>query len=93
MSPLEFRTQLRMQEARRIMVAEAIDAATAGFRVGYESPSQFSRDYGRVFGMPPNKDTRRLRLDTATASARVPECAGQSRGRQAVSAATNPEPA
>ena len=69
MTPLEFRTQLRMQEARRIMVAEAIDAATAGFRVGYESPSQFSRDYGRAFGMPPIKDTRRLRLDTATASA------------------------
>ncbi len=46
LSPLEFRTQLRLQEARRLMVAEAADAASAGFRVGYESPSQFSRDYG-----------------------------------------------
>jgi AraC-like DNA-binding protein len=62
MSPLEFRTQLRLQEARRIMVAEATDAASAGFRVGYESPSQFSRDYGRAFGMPPAKDAQRLRL-------------------------------
>jgi AraC-like DNA-binding protein len=62
MSPLEFRTQLRLQEARRIMVAEATDAASAGFRVGYESPSQFSRDYGRAFGMPPGKDAQRLRM-------------------------------
>ncbi|RYF27365.1 MAG: AraC family transcriptional regulator [Comamonadaceae bacterium] len=61
MSPLEFRTQLRLQEARRLMVAEAMDAASAGFRVGYESPSQFSRDYGRAFGMPPAKDAQRLR--------------------------------
>jgi AraC-like DNA-binding protein len=61
MSPLEFRTQLRLQEARRLMVADAVDAATAGFRVGYESPSQFSRDYGRVFGMSPARDARRLR--------------------------------
>ena len=61
MSPLEFRTQLRLQEARRLMVAEAMDAAGAGFRVGYESPSQFSRDYSRVFGMPPARDAARLR--------------------------------
>jgi len=65
MSPLEFRTQLRLQEARRIMVAEAMDAASAGFRVGYESPSQFSRDYGRAFGLPPARDALRLRA-TAT---------------------------
>lgn len=44
------------------MIAEAMDAAGAGFRVGYESPSQFSRDYGRVFGMPPAKDATRLRM-------------------------------
>lgn len=61
MSPLEFRTQLRMQEARRLMVAEGLDAASAGFRVGYESPSQFSRDYARLFGAPPAKDAQRLR--------------------------------
>lgn len=61
MSPLEFRTQLRLQEARRLMVADAVDAASAGFRVGYESPSQFSRDYARVFGLPPARDADRLR--------------------------------
>ena len=61
MSPLEFCSQLRLQEARRLMVAEAMDAAGAGFRVGYESPSQFSRDYVRMFGAPPAKDAGRLR--------------------------------
>lgn len=61
MSPLEFRTQLRMQEARRLMVAAGMDAASAGYRVGYESPSQFSRDYVRLFGVPPARDAGRLR--------------------------------
>jgi len=61
MSPLEFRRQLRLQEARRLMVAEALDAAGAGFRVGYESPSQFGRDYVRMFGAPPARDAGRLR--------------------------------
>ncbi|OLU23648.1 AraC family transcriptional regulator [Pseudomonas sp. PA15(2017)] len=61
MSPLEFRTHLRLQEARRLMVAEALDAAGAGYRVGYESPSQFSRDYVRLFGLPPARDASRLR--------------------------------
>ncbi|MDO7928211.1 AraC family transcriptional regulator [Pseudomonas sp. KFB-139] len=61
MSPLEFRSQLRLQEARRLMVAEALDAAGAGYRVGYESPSQFSRDYARMFGLSPARDASRLR--------------------------------
>ncbi|MBX8597691.1 AraC family transcriptional regulator [Pseudomonas cichorii] len=61
MSPLEFRSQLRLQEARRLMVAEALDAAGAGYRVGYESPSQFSRDYVRMFGLSPARDASRLR--------------------------------
>lgn len=61
MSPLQYRTRVRLQEARRIMVVEAMDAASAGFAVGYESPSQFSRDYSRLFGAPPLKDARRLR--------------------------------
>ncbi|MGH8087543.1 MAG: helix-turn-helix domain-containing protein, partial [Stenotrophomonas sp.] len=61
LSPLEFRTRLRLQEALRLMVGDALDAASAGFRVGYESPSQFSRDYARVFGAPPAKDAGRLR--------------------------------
>lgn len=63
MSPLEFRTQLRLQEARRLMVGEARDAASAGFEVGYGSPSQFSRDYARLFGFPPATHAARLRAD------------------------------
>lgn len=65
MTPLEFRSRLRLQEARRLMVSEAMDAAGAGFRVGYESPSQFSRDYVRMFGLPPAKDAVQLRRSTA----------------------------
>jgi AraC-like DNA-binding protein len=61
MSPIAFRTQLRMQEARRLMVGDAMDAASAGFCVGYGSPSQFSRDYLRMFGQPPARDAIRLR--------------------------------
>ncbi|TBU71818.1 AraC family transcriptional regulator [Pseudomonas daroniae] len=61
MSPIEFRTHLRMQEARRLMVSDAVDAASAGFQVGYESPSQFSRDYARIFGMPPARHASQTR--------------------------------
>lgn len=61
MSPLAFRSQLRLQEARRLMVAEGMNASSAGYMVGYESPSQFSRDYARMFGHPPAKDAGRLR--------------------------------
>lgn len=60
-SPLQYRTRLRLQEARRMMVADALDAASAGFAVGYESPSQFSRDYMKAFGSPPMQDALRLR--------------------------------
>lgn len=67
MTPLEFRSRLRLQEARRLMVAQALDAADAGFRVGYESPSQFSRDYVRMFGLPPAKDAVQLRRAGALA--------------------------
>ena len=63
MSPLQFRNALRMQSARRMMVAEGVDAATAGFEVGFQSPSQFSRDYARFFGDSPLRDARRLRRD------------------------------
>lgn len=63
MSPLEFRTQLRMQEARRLMVADGLDAASAGYRVGYDSPSQFSREYAKLFGAPPGRDASRLRSE------------------------------
>jgi len=61
LSPLQYQKQLRLQEARRLMLGEAVDAATAGFRVGYESASQFSREYRRQFGAPPRRDVIRLR--------------------------------
>jgi AraC-like DNA-binding protein len=61
LSPLQFRTRLRLHQARLLMTAEAVDAASAGFQVGYGSPSQFSRDYVRAFGMPPARDAARLR--------------------------------
>ena len=61
MSPLQFQKQLRLQEARRLLLADGIDAATAAHRVGYESASQFSREYSRMFGEPPARDLRRLR--------------------------------
>jgi AraC-like DNA-binding protein len=63
MSPLQFQKQLRLQEARRLMLGEDLDAATAGFRVGYEDPSYFSRDYKKLFGSPPQRDIARLRND------------------------------
>lgn len=61
MSPLQYQKQLRLQEARRLMLSGHIDAADAGFRVGYDSPSQFSREYSRIFGAPPVRDMNRLR--------------------------------
>lgn len=61
MSPLQFQKQLRLQEARRLMLAENIDAGSAAIRVGYESASQFSREYARYFGHPPLRDIKQLR--------------------------------
>ena len=63
MSPLQFQKQLRLHQARRLMLAEGLDAAAAGHRVGYESPSQFSREYRRLFGAPPRAEIRQLRDD------------------------------
>lgn len=65
MSPLQFQKQIRLQEARRLMLGEDLDAATAGFRVGYEDPSYFSRDYKKAFGAPPQRDITRLRVELA----------------------------
>jgi AraC-like DNA-binding protein len=62
MSPLQFQKQLRLQEARQLMLNQSLDAGNAGGRVGYESPSQFSREYSRLFGAPPQRDIRRMRL-------------------------------
>jgi AraC-like DNA-binding protein len=56
MSPLRYQKQLRLIEARRLMLVEKSTAATAADRVGYESPSQFSREYARMFGAPPIRD-------------------------------------
>ncbi len=61
MSPLQYQKTLRLNEARRLMLAERLDAATAAFQVGYESPSQFSREYSRMFGAPPLRDIMELR--------------------------------
>ena len=60
-SPLQFQKWLRLNEARRLMLAEQLDAGTAAFKVGYESPSQFSREYNRLFGHPPLRDISKLR--------------------------------
>lgn len=60
MSPLQFQKRMRLNEARQLMLTERLDAASAAFRVGYESPSQFSREYSRLFGAPPMRDIRSL---------------------------------
>jgi transcriptional regulator GlxA family with amidase domain len=61
MSPLQFQKQIRLQEARRRLLSQNADAASIGFEVGYQSASQFSREYCRLFGAPPGRDTRRVR--------------------------------
>jgi AraC-like DNA-binding protein len=67
MTPLQFQKQLRLQDARSLMLVEDIDVTTAAFRVGYESPSQFSREYRRHFGEPPARDIARLRASPGLA--------------------------
>ena len=67
-SPLQYQKRLRLQEARRLMMAERLEAATAAFQVGYESPSQFNREYSRLFGAPPLRDVTNLRKTAAAAS-------------------------
>jgi AraC-like DNA-binding protein len=61
LTPLEYRTRIRLQEARRLMLVEDLDATTIGLQVGYESPSQFSREYRRAFGVAPAADAARIR--------------------------------
>ena len=61
MSPLQYQKWLRLNEARRLMLNEHQDVSSAAFKVGYESPSQFSREYSRLFGAPPLRDLARLR--------------------------------
>ncbi|WP_349435678.1 AraC family transcriptional regulator [Pararhizobium sp. A13] len=61
MSPMQYQKQLRLQEARRLMLEEMLDAGSAGHQVGYESQSQFSREYARQYGEPPRRDVGRVR--------------------------------
>jgi AraC-like DNA-binding protein len=61
MSPLQFQKRLRLQEARRLMLGEGLDAANTAYRVGYNDASQFNREYKRLFGLPPLRDVERLR--------------------------------
>lgn len=62
MSPIQFQKQQRLQEARRLLLTESAVAADVVFNVGYESPSQFSREYSRMFGFSPRQDIKRLRV-------------------------------
>lgn len=66
MSPMQFQKRLRLNEARRLMLTEHADAATAAYQVGYESPSQFSREYSRLFGLSPMRDIKNLKQTAAT---------------------------
>jgi AraC-like DNA-binding protein len=72
MSPLQYQKWLRLNEAKRLMLNEHLDAASAAFRVGYESPSQFSREYSRLFGAPPKRDIGVLRGGARGIGARPP---------------------
>ena len=66
MSPLQYQKQLRLVAARERMLIEGLDAATAGFEVGYESPSQFNREYKRFFGQPPIRDIKTRQFSEST---------------------------
>jgi AraC-like DNA-binding protein len=67
MSPLQYQKQLRLQEARRLLVSGQMDATSAALEVGYDSPSQFNREYRRLFGLPPLKDVKSFRQTPAIA--------------------------
>ncbi len=68
MTPLQYQKQLRLLEARRLMVADAANVANAAYRVGYESASQFSREYARMFGAPPKRDVAAMRMAAAASA-------------------------
>jgi transcriptional regulator GlxA family with amidase domain len=70
-SPLQYQKQLRLQEARQLMLNENLDAGSAAVRVGYESASQFSREYSRLFGAPPQRDATRMRLNVNVVTPRT----------------------
>ena len=62
MTPIQYQKQIRLQEARARLMADAADVAAVGYAVGYDSASQFSREYSRMFGAPPGRDVARLKL-------------------------------
>ena len=68
MSPLQFQKQLRLQEARRLMLSENHDATSAAYHVGYNDAAYFNREYKSVFGVPPMRDVQRLRETANTVS-------------------------
>jgi len=68
MSPLQYQKQLRLQAARARMLTDDVDAATVAFEVGYESASQFNREYSRFFGQPPMRDVKALRANSVVAA-------------------------
>jgi AraC-like DNA-binding protein len=72
MSPLQFQKRIRLQEARSLLLADAGDVAGVGHLVGYDSPSQFNREYRRLFGAPPGQDAARLRAAAAPAGPQLP---------------------
>ncbi|ODM44605.1 AraC family transcriptional regulator [Cereibacter johrii] len=72
MTPVQFQKSLRLQEARRLLISDGADVARVGFAIGYESPSQFSREYRRLFGAPPGRDGAQIRREIlAPASSRL----------------------
>ncbi|MFT3809611.1 MAG: AraC family transcriptional regulator [Micropepsaceae bacterium] len=87
-SPLQYQKQIRLQEARRLMLNHGAEAAVAAYEVGYESPSQFSREYRRLFGAPPVQDISRLRMPESKkpASGKSGPAENQFSGRYGVSA-------
>jgi AraC-like DNA-binding protein len=64
---MQYQKQLRLHEARRLMIVEQLDVGSAGHRVGYQSPSQFSREYSRLYGLPPLKDVEAMRNSVVAA--------------------------
>jgi AraC-like DNA-binding protein len=71
MSPLQYQKMLRLQTARERMLMDGLDATTAAYEVGYESISQFSREYSRCFGLPPMRDIRALKSNALIPEAQV----------------------
>jgi len=77
MSPLQFQKHIRLQEARRLMIANGLDAASAGFGVGYSSATQFTREYRRMYGQPPARDAIRIRAQAGAATRASAAMVGQ----------------